>query len=187
MIERAEDKLKKLESLHDKDTARFSVELELLERNKKVLLQTNADLVADNRALASEITVSRDELARLQSEEAVTKTQILELTSREEELAEALESLEKSTRQAEDALIEVQAESECIKEQLGKDIALLEQKKQNLANEIIENRAQDDKVRENLAVWERKLEDKDKNLRIREARVDQQEASVARNYNLLQL
>lgn len=158
-----------------------------LEYDKKILQQTNADLTAVNLELKSEITVHKKDLAVLQEEEKTKSEIITDLKDQEKDLTntanglnEYIDKKQAESSEIEDTFIKRKAE-------IDKDISVLELKKQDLSQEIVENQSKQEKVRDNLAKWAKELDDKDKNLRMREARVNEQEKSIARNYNLLQL
>lgn len=158
-----------------------------LEHTKKVLQQTNSDLNARNIELESEITVATEDLDSIRKSIFDAERRISELNAELEalqtKLAEINELIESKTAQ----LLALNEDYNAQTEQYTKDLSMLSLKKTDLENEIIQNRAQDDKVRENLADWERKLNEKDANLRVREARANEQEKSIARNYNLLNI
>lgn len=167
--------------------SKVEAEIEDLQYTKKVLLQTNTDLAIENRELKSAITVLQADSQMLKEDERELNKRLVDLREAEKTLAQQKSDLDAEIEDHENALESFVVEADAKRQQLEQSIVALELKKQDLANEIIENRAQDDKVRDNLAQWEQKLADSDKNLRIREARVNQQESAIARNYNLLQL
>lgn len=186
-INNAISELGKLESDHNNHCDVYTSEIEKLEREKQVLVQTNSDLNTLNISLESAITVSKTALEELTTEEINLKGAISSLKTEGANLLYKQTSILDQIEAKRTDLSILSDEFEVQKTASEKELSILEHKRQDLANEIVENRAQDDKVRENLALWQKKLEDQDSNLRVREGRVNQQEQSVARNYNLLQL
>lgn len=162
-------------------------ELEGLDRDKKILITFNDNLLHENRELASQIAVAREEIDDLLKGEQSLKetimgleTSITGLNSEKDELDDSIASKTGDLEQINNDFTDKKAE-------LDNQISILELKKQDLEQFIMDNQTQQDKVRENLAVWENRLAEKDKNLRIREAKVDQKEKSLIRNYELLNL
>jgi chromosome segregation ATPase len=158
-----------------------------LEHDRRVLSRTNSTLHDDNRTLDSEIAIRQETIDSLKTVEEKLSSHIADIRVQQQQTEDTLVTsrleLEKQMTDLQ-SLIESSAKQI---DQFNTDISILEQKKQSLTQEIVENHAQDDLIRENLASWSKILEERDKNLRIREARVDQKEKSIARNYNLLNL
>lgn len=177
----------KQRSKQEKYFSKVDQELEDLNYSKKVLIQTNTDLSLQNTELASTIKVSMEALEHLKVEETEIKENISDFRTTEDELKKSTEELEQKLDEVSKQLTDLTEDFSAKDQQLNRDISVLELKRQNITNEILESRAKDDKVRENLAKWAKTLDDKDKNLRIREARVNQQEIAIARNYNLLDM
>src|SRR5882757_9954515 len=156
-----------------------------LEHSHKVLAHTNATLQDSNRALDSEIVVRQENADALKVTEENLSVDIASLQSQQEQLEVQLAKLRAEFKDTSDAFAQLKDEVAAKTDQFNADILLLEQKKQDIAQEIIQNRTEDNAIRENLASWSKKLEERDKNLRTREAKVNEQEKSIARNYNLL--
>lgn len=144
-------------------------------------------LQEDNRTLDSEIAVRQETVDSLKTSEERLFMTIADLRVDQEGVEDKLVSLRIDAEAKTNELTQLTETIKKQTDQFNDDILLLEQKKQALTQEIIENRAQDEIVRENLASWSKKLDERDKNLRIRESRVNEQEKSIARNYNLLNL
>lgn len=170
-----------------KITADLSTEIDKLERQKKVVQDTNNTLRGDNTALKSEIKIGRQELADLTEQKNGLWEIIAELTDSKDQLYEDIDKATLDLALVHKKLIDLEQEFESRKAEHDKEISMLELKKQDLSQEIIETRANDDKVRENLAAWQHKLDEQDKSLRIREAKAFEQEQAIIRNYNLLNL
>lgn len=158
-----------------------------LERDNKVLQVTHATLQEQNTTLASEIEVRGDAVANLKRTEEALTGQIAELHIQDEQASDKLVAIRKECEDFDSRLSALSMQYDENMAKFIREIDLLELKKEALEREIIENRANDDAVRENLAKWQKTLDEKDDNLRIREARVNQQEKAIARNYNLLNL
>lgn len=166
---------------------KYTSQLTELEHNKRVLVQTNTDLSHENIELKSSITVNQKELSDTLVEKANTELAVTNLTENMKALLLEQTRLEDHIQSKSADLNTLNEEFSSKKAEAEKELSILEMKKRDQATEILENRAQDDKVRENLADWQRKLEEKDQNLRIREARNNEKEKSIARNYNLLNI
>lgn len=158
-----------------------------LEHNQKVLSHTNATLQDVNRNLNSEIVVHQDNVNTLKIAEESLSVNIAELHVQQQQIEDQLVSLRIEFEEKNKDFAQLQDTIEQKTKQFNTDISILDQKKQILVQEIIENHAQNNTIRENLASWNKKLDERDKNLRIREAKVNDQEKSIARNYNLLNL
>ncbi len=169
------------------DLVQLRAEIKALERKKAIELQINADLKAENIDLSSAIKVARDEITRLDTTETEATERISALTSKETKLTESTGDLTLEIEAKTEALTNLDAEFVATEEKHNRNIGILTSKLQDLSEQIMQNRADDEQVRDNLAKWERSLGEKDKNLRTREARVSEQEKSIARNYNLLNL
>lgn len=156
-----------------------------LEHEQKVLSHTNATLMDDNRALESDISVRQERVDELKTTNEKLSVNIAELNVQQEQVEDKLVHCQLQLKAIKEEIQRLESHIETQTEQFNKDIAILEQRKESLTQEIVENRINDDKVRENLATWSAKLNELDKNLRIREAKVSEQEKSIVRNYNLL--
>lgn len=167
--------------------AKVDAEIGDLEHTKKVLTQTNTELVAENRDLGSEIAVRRADVLALQRSTELAETTVSELEGKKNRLVSELEALQEGVETATADLQALKGEFAARQTEINREVSILEARKQALAQEIMDNQAQDEKVRDNLAVWSKSLDEKDRNLRIRESKVNEQEKSIARNYNLLNL
>jgi chromosome segregation ATPase len=171
----------------ENNLSKLSVDIEELERAKKVLFQTNSDLSHENIELKSLVKINKEELSDITSDKETTLKDIVGLretqTSIKGEISEDNETLKLQKTN----LINLKEDIKQLEESWQTDLKTLEGKKQKLLQDIMSNQDQNNKVMENLANWSKKLEDKDENLRIREAQVNEKEKSIARNYNLLNL
>ena len=158
-----------------------------LEHLQKVLSLTNANLQDENRILESDIVVRNQTVSELKAVEESLSTNIAELNVQQGQAEDKVAALTLDIKSKSDELDVLKADAKTKIEQLNTDISILEQRKQNLAQEIVRNRAEDEAVRDNLASWSKKLDERDRNLRIREAKVGEQEKAIARNYDLLNL
>lgn len=158
-----------------------------LERNNKVLQRTHATLEEQNLVLSSEIEVRRETVGELKRTEEALTGQIAELQIQDEQACDQLVAVRKEVADLDSRLSALSLQYDQNMAKFVREIDLLELKKDALELDIIENRANDEAVRENLAKWQKTLDEKDDNLRIREAKVNQQEKAIARNYNLLNL
>lgn len=161
--------------------------IEDLRRGKKVLETTNTTLSNRNLELESKITVGKEVVSDLATEESKLAEKLVDMRVEETQLQNKHDTLNKLITNKTEELDKLKADFDTIKEKNERELGVLEAKKDSLTHEILENRAQDEKVRENLADWAKKLEAKDKNLRIREAQVNMQQQAIARNANLLNL
>lgn len=176
-----------LRAVHITDTQVLEQVIEDLEHTKKVLSNTNVVLQDDNRMLQSEITIARETLNGLNTDIGTLKEAIATAHEQKQRLEDEVAILQSQSDTLTQRVEQLQNDIRTKTEQYNTNIAILEQKKQDLTTEIVENRAADEKVRENLASWSKTLDERDKNLRIRESKVNEQEKSIARNYNLLNL
>lgn len=175
-----------IDLLH-KTIAKLNSQITTIERQNKIAQQTNATLRETNLALESQIAVNKEELVNLDAKEIMTNSAIIELNQQKEELETSSDILSKHITDKSEQLTNLEKDFESLKGQFDKEISMLELKKQDLSQQIMDNRLNDDKIRENLANWQHNLDEKDKNLRIREAKATEQEQSIIRNYNLLNL
>lgn len=171
----------------EKHFSKVQSEIQDLEYTKKVLVQTNTDLNIENRDLKSSIIVQTEEVASLKTELSTLERTLSVLRTDNDKSAELKESLLETIKVKTEEIDTLEATLVANRAAAEQELAILEVKKQTVMQEILENRQAEDKVRENLAIWEEKLNQKDKNLRIREARASEQEKSIQRNYNLLNL
>lgn len=169
------------------EKTRLRREIEDLQRDKKVLIQTNTDLTQENRELSSTITVNKKEVKSLEEDETALKESINTLTDDKKDLEETVKGLNDVIERKTTEFETLKDDFDTKKEQFDKDISMLEVKKKDLSQEILNNRAEDDKVRDNLALWEGKLNDREKNLRIREAQATEKENRIIRNHDLLNM
>lgn len=167
--------------------SKVKAEIVDLEHTKKVLLQTNADLRADNQTLESTITVYKADVLSLEAEKTQLQEQVGDLTGQEVVLLDSIGNLTTSLQDARADLERLEIEFATQQQKYDNELSILSQKRDQLAFEIADMDKHNDVVRQNLATWSAKLEEHDKNLRIREAKVDEQQKAIVRNHNLLSL
>lgn len=177
----------KLQDTYTIDKRVLEHAIEMLDHDKKVLVVTNTGLQDNNRTLQSEIIVAHKTIDDLNTTIGILKGDLDSATEQKRLLEDSVITLQSQSDTLTTQVEQLQDDIRTKTEQYTTDIVVLEQKKQDLITEIVEDRVKDDKVRENLALWSKTLDEHDKNLRIREAKVNEQERSVARNYNLLNL
>ncbi len=162
-------------------------DIESLKRQKNVLRQTNETLWEQNLNLQSEIKVSRNDLDTLLIQEKTTVEHLRELETQEHDLQAAIVEIDKFLGEKQQAYTELEREYTTRKEKYRQDLETLDKKQQNMSQELLIGREDIANMRTELANRTKLMDERDKNLRLREAKVDQQEKAVIRNYNLLKL
>jgi len=151
------------------------------------LFATNTELAGQVSTLKAELESKTAEIGQLGEQKATLAVDILALSERKKGLAEDVSTFDVHVAKKKLESSDLEASAAQRLEGIEAAITTLEVKERDLSTRMVKSREEDDKVRASLALWQRKLEDQDKNLRIREARVTQQEESITRNHNLLNL
>lgn len=158
-----------------------------IEHEKSVLTVSNNELRNENRNLQSEITVAKNDIETYSEHKQTLTKEIATLSVSKEQLDTDMIVLEGRFEGKTAEINQLEQDYTRKTDEYNNQLSILESQKQDIMQEIIDNRAQQDGVRDNLSKWSKTLDEKDKNLRIREAKVDQKEKSIIRNYNLLNL
>ena len=158
-----------------------------LQDTKATLEETNTTLIRDNRELESIQTVLRNTIEglvqtrqTLESDKSRIEGEIEASKEKQVDLASSIVDLEDEQAR----FIESYTIS---KEQMTTELARLELKRDGVAQEILRDQESQRITSEQLASMQMALDKRDENIRIREARVKQQESLIIRNSNLLNL
>ncbi len=158
-----------------------------LEDKKMVLSRTHITLEEDNRTLESKISINNDTLDKLRSGVEALTAKFTDISIEKQQVETDFSKLEADYAKLQTDFTELQDKNDTAIKQYSDEIVILEKNKQDLVQGIIQQQQEDEILRKQLASWAKQLDERDKNLRIRESQVNEQEKSIARNYNLLNL
>jgi chromosome segregation ATPase len=167
--------------------SKVEAQIEDLNYNQKVLFRTNASLQEENRVLTSELEINKETIEHLKRTKEELSSAIADLHIQDEQAADHLVELRHQEQELSNKIADLTTAFTTTESEYKDKIEDLKLKKHVLEQEIIQEQTKQEKEREELAVWEKSLQEQDKNIRIREAKIDAQEKSIVRNYNLLNL
>lgn len=179
--------LETLTELYQARTSKLGKEIEVLENQKKVALESKLSITEKHQALKKEVANLQQELANFNIEK---DSVAINISALREEANDLKDQTTAKADKLEDIAIEIsklEEEFDSKKLQMTKDLELLQAKTNKQAQQLVESQANESKMRESLAYRQRELDERDKNLRIREARAEQSEAKIAQNANLLNI
>ena len=131
---------------------------------------------------ADKVTISALMDDKLQLELAISR---LEETKSAEEVA--VDELKTTKQGLEQRIITLEADYDAKSAEKESQQALLDAKLLTSRQELEQHQQEDAIVRDSLATWKKQLETRDQNLRIREHKVEEGEAKLINNSNLLNL
>ena len=131
---------------------------------------------------ADKVTISALMNDKLQLELAISR---LEETKSAEEVA--VDELKTTKQGLEQRIITLEADYDAKSAEKESQQALLDAKLLTSRQELEQHQQEDAIVRDSLATWKKQLETRDQNLRIREHKVEEGEAKLINNSNLLNL